>query len=103
MSKAKESAKKILDVANAYGWKVEVFGNVLKIRKHFEPGNLDEYVKADAEWYAILGELPSVEPGSIWGDDGSGVGAVGAHKNGVFKMNKSGGSKRVLNALRKML
>ena len=35
--------------------------------------------------------------------NGGGMGAVGIMDGGTFKMNKSGGSKRVLTALAKML
>jgi len=76
--------------------------SILHIEKNFEPGNMDEFVKADGEWYSILGLVPTTSAGSTWGTDGSGVGAVSAHKEGLFMMNKSGCSKRVLNALKKM-
>jgi hypothetical protein len=46
--------------------------------------------------------LPSTEPGSVWGTDGGGVGAISAIQSGVFQMSKSGGSKRVLSAISKL-
>jgi hypothetical protein len=54
------------------------------------------------EYYSILGLLPTTSAGSIWGTDGGGIGAVSAMNTGLFKMNKSGGSKRVLTALAKL-
>lgn len=102
MSKPKpvEVAKKIKDIANELGWTLNVRGDILTITKRIR-GN-EEFVKADMEYYSILGELPSTSPGSIWGTDGGGIGALSAMNTGVFTMNKSGGSKRVLNALKKM-
>jgi hypothetical protein len=55
------------------------------------------------EYYSILGILPSTGPGSIWGTTGDSVGALSAMKTRKFVANKSGGSKRVLNALVKMV
>jgi hypothetical protein len=54
------------------------------------------------EYYSILGLLPSTSAGSVWGTDGGGIGALSAMSSRVFKMNKSGGSVRVLNALKKI-
>jgi hypothetical protein len=54
------------------------------------------------EYFSILGLLPTTSPGSIWGTDGGGIGALSAMKSGTFVMNKSGGSKRVLKVLAKM-
>jgi hypothetical protein len=54
------------------------------------------------EYYSILELLPTTSPGSVWGTDGGGIGAISAMNTGVFTMNKSGGSKRVLSALKKI-
>jgi len=103
MSKAKDLAQSIINQAEHLGWTIYVKGeSILHIEKTFEPGNMDEFVKADCEWYSILGLMPTTSAGSTWGTDGSGVGAVSAHEEGLFIMNKSGCSKRVLNALKKM-
>jgi hypothetical protein len=102
MSAAKETAQKIVDIANEYGWELNVRGSILTITKDGIRSN-EDFVRADMEYYSILGLLPSTSPGSIWGTDGSGIGALSAMRSGVFTMNKSGGSTRVLNALRKMV
>ena len=101
MSAAKETAAKILAVANEYGWKVTVRGSILTITKS-GINSTDDFVRADMEYFSILGLLPSTSPGSIWGTDGGGIGALSAMSSRVFKMNKSGGSVRVLNALKKI-
>lgn len=103
MSKNLEIAKKIKETADELGWRVDVRGDVLKVTKHLDKSDPDAFVKADSEYYSILGYLPTSRPGSIWGTDGGGVGALSAINSGVFKMNMSGGNKRVLNALRKLL
>jgi hypothetical protein len=103
MSKAQETARKILDTARKLGWNVEVRrGNtILTISKRIS-GN-DEFVTADMEYYTILGELPTTSAGSIWGTDGGGIGGMIALNTGVFTMHRSGGSKRVLTALAKII
>jgi len=103
MSAAKEKAAKLLKVAKELNWAVGVRGGVLYITKHFTPGNMDEFVECDKEYYEVLSHLPMTEPGSVWGTDGGGIGAVGAINSGTFCMKKSGGSKRVLNAIMKGL
>ncbi len=101
MSAATETAAKILAVANEYGWEVTVRGSILTITKS-GINSTDDFVRADMEYFSILGLLPSTSPGSIWGTDGGGIGALSAMSSRVFKMNKSGGSVRVLNALKKI-
>jgi hypothetical protein len=101
MSAAKEVAAKILAVAKEYGWNVNVRGSILTITKSGIISN-EDFVRADMEYYSILSLLPTTSSGSVWGTDGGGIGALSAMRSGVFKMNKSGGSIRVLNALKRM-
>lgn len=98
---SKEIATQIKDTATRLGWTVEISKNILRISKPIN--GIDDFTRADGEYYSILGLLPQTTPGSIWGTDGSGIGAVSAMKNGLFMMHKSGGSKRVLNALAKII
>lgn len=102
MSAAKETAQKILNVAKELGWDINVRGSILTIHKDGIRTN-EDFVRADMEYYSILGLLPTTSPGSMWGTDGGGIGALSAMKSGVFTMNKSGGSKRVLSALKKLI
>jgi hypothetical protein len=99
--KPKECAVKIAELCNRYGWEYEVRGSVLTIRKRIPVNDNEAFVTADMEYGSILGYLPSTRPGSVWGTDGGGIGALAAIKSGVFTMNKSGGSKLVLKALAK--
>ena len=102
MSKAREIAEDIKRACEAYGWEYSVTASLLEISKEFTPGDNDALVTADMEYGSILGLLPSTRPGSTWGTDCGGVGAIGALNNGYFVMKKSGGDKRVLKALAKL-
>jgi hypothetical protein len=96
-----DMAKDIASTAKNLGWSIIVRGSVLTIQKTGIHTNQD-FVQADMEYYSILGKLPTTSPGSVWGTDGGGIGALSAMKTRVFTMNKSGGSKRVLKALAKL-
>ena len=102
MSTANAIAAEIVKTAESLGWRVAVRNNsILTITKDSIRSN-DDFVRADMEYYSILGMLPSTSAGSIWGTDGGGIGALSAMRTGVFTMNKSGGSRRVLTALKKL-
>ena len=77
--------------------------NILVINKRIKPNDNASFARADGEYYSILSLLPTTSPGSIWGTDGGGIGALTAMQTGVFTMQKSGGAKRVLSALAKMI
>ena len=97
----KDIATEILATSNDLGWQCEVRGSILTIKKSIEDN--DGFCQADSEYYAILGLLPQTESGSTWGTDGGGIGALSSMRTGTFIMNKSGGSKRVLSALEKLI
>jgi hypothetical protein len=99
---AVDTAKRIADKCHELGWEWYVRGNIFTITKEIKPNNNDDFNTADMEYYTILSMLPTTRAGSTWGTDGSGIGALSAIKGGLFKMNKSGGSKLVLNALSRM-
>ena len=101
-NKNQEIAGKIKAMALKYGWQYAVRGGVLTIVKKFTPGSRHEFVTADGEYYDILSLLPMSSPGSTWGTDGGGIGAVSAMKSGIMRMNKSGGNKNVLRELGKL-
>jgi hypothetical protein len=95
-------AKKIYETCEQLGWKYQVRGQILTIIKEIFPNNNSDFCRADSEYYDILSLLPRTSPGSDWGTDGGGIGALSAMKNGLFVMNRSGGSLRILKALAKM-
>lgn len=98
-----EIAQSIKAAADKYGFQLEVRGDVLTVHKSFAPGSKDGFCECDMMYGSVLGLLPRSTPGSEWGTDGGGIGGMVALNSGRFKMNKSGGSKRVLKALAKML
>ena len=103
MTKNQEIAQEIVNTAAELGWKISVRGNgILTITKEGIRSK-EDFCRADMEYYSILGKLPSTSAGSIWGTDGGGVGALTAMSTGTFVMNKSGGSKRVLSAIKKIV
>ncbi len=96
-------AAEIKETADRLGWVINVRGAILTISKRFTPGSNDELVGCDMEYSSILGKLPRPRPGSDWGTDCGGIGAMTALEQGLFVMNKSGGNKRVLNALARIV
>jgi hypothetical protein len=96
-------AEKIKSLCDKLNWNITIRGDILTISKKFTPGDNDALVICDMEYYDILKLLPSTYPGSTWGTDCRGIGAYSALNSGNFVMNKSGGSIRVLNALKKIL
>jgi hypothetical protein len=103
MSVAKTKAVKLLETAKKLGWDVHAsHTGILCITKHFTAGSMEEFVECDMEYYEVLSLLPSTEPGTVWGTDGGGIGGISALNSGVFQMQKSGGSKRVLSAISKL-
>jgi hypothetical protein len=94
-----EAAAKIREVAARLGWKiaVNVEDDILTITKRI--ASTEDFVRADCEYFGILGHARMTTPGSQWGTDGGGMGALHAMKTGVFTMNKSGVDKRILKNL----
>ncbi len=103
MSKSVSVAKSILESASKYGFSVEVRGSILTIRKQIVPNDAASFREADMTYGCVFDNLPRTSAGSQWGTDGGGVGGMSAMQSGQFVMNMSGGSVRVLNALKKLL
>lgn len=103
LTKSEVIASEIVEMSKKLGWRIEVRGQILTIKKSIRPGSNEDFVRADGEYWSILGMLPTTSPGSSWGTDGGSVGGLSAMQGGTFTMNKSGGSIRVLKALAKMM
>lgn len=98
-----EIAKSIKAAADKHGFTLEVRGGILTVHRRYQGGDVNAWFRdCDMTYGCVTGLLPSVEPGSEWGTDGGSVGGMSAINSGYFKMNKSGGSKRVLAALTKL-
>ena len=96
-------AANIKEAASKYGFTLEVRAGILTVHKSFQGGDVNEWFRnCDMDYYSVLGLLPRTEPGSDWGTDGGSIGGMCAMRSGHFKMNRSGGSKRVLAALGKL-
>ena len=102
MTKAVEEATKIANRCKELGWYFSVRGSILTIYKEIARDNKDDLVRADMEYYSILGLLKRSSPGSDWGTDCGGIGALSALSSGLFTMNRSGGNKNTLKVLAKM-
>lgn len=98
MSKVAEAVANFKNACSKYGWSYSVRGTILTITKPID-GTLEDFSRADGEYYSILSYARSTRAGSIWGTDGGGVGAMDAMRTGRFVMNKSGVDKRMLKAL----
>jgi len=102
MTKSVEEATKIAARCKELGWTFAVRGSILTIYKTIVRDNKDDLVSADMEYYSILGLLKRSSPGSDWGTDCGGIGALSALSSGLFVMNRSGGNKNTLKTLAKM-
>lgn len=101
MSVAKTQAQDFIKAVKAAGWKItRCQDSLVTISKEIGIQNRENFCGADSEYYFLLAMIPG-KCGSIWGTDGSGIGALSAMKNGVFAMNKSGVQSRFINALKK--
>lgn len=102
-SKSTELAERIIETANRYGMTLNPSGGILRVTKRLGSDRNAEFAYAESGAWAVLSMIPQTEPGSTWGTDGLSVGGLSALESGNFIMNKSGCSKRVLAALRKLL
>ena len=98
MSVVAEAVANFKAVCAKYGWSYSVRGTILTISKPID-GTLEDFARADGEYYGILSWARTTRPGSTWGTDGGGMGAMSAMANKLFVMNKSGVDKRMLRML----
>lgn len=97
-------AKSLLEAAKEHNFQVEVrLGDILTITRSFQAGSNDQFRDCDMTYGSVLDHLPRSSAGSDWGTDGGGVGAIQAINHGLFKMNRSGGNKRVLKEIKRQL
>lgn len=94
-------AEKFKTECRRLGWRWSTDSSILTISKHFTPGSNEEFVDCDSQYHHILAIIPRTSPGSIWGTDSGGIGALSAIRSGTFVEHKSGCSKRILNLLKK--
>jgi hypothetical protein len=102
-TKTSKIARNFVKAALSAGWRISSRENVVTITKgftaelHGREQSRREFVQLDGEYYGIMSILP--HKGSIWGTDGSGVGGYSAMLHGVFTMNVSGVSDKMIDAI----
>lgn len=85
----------------AEGFTWSAHGTTVTVRTSFQPGDNAGFVNADGTGPMLLAGVPTTSSGSTWGTDGGGVGGMVAISKGQYRLNKSGCSKRFVNALNK--
>ena len=96
-------ARDFIETCNRYGFTFSTRGSIITVEKLIRAGSNEDFADAESQSSNLLSMIPMTSPGSIWGTDGLSVGGYTAMKTGGFRMNKSGCSKRVLNAIKKNL
>ena len=102
-NKSTIKANEIKSYADAHGVQLEVRGSILTASKQFEAGSNQGFTEAESVVSSVIYMLPTTSAGSVWGSDGASVGGFIGLQNGSMKLNVSGGSKLVLNALKKVI
>lgn len=67
---------------------------VIALETVFTPGDLDAYIAAESNAFALISKVPRVSGGSTWGSTSDGVGGHAALTSGRFHLCVSGVSKR---------
>ena len=105
MSTSSSIASAFRAACDSQGWIIEPAresgGDVVTISKRIPPEDTAALTLADTEYGTLLAMLPRTSAGSLWGTDCGGIGALSALRSGVFRMHKSGVSRRVVAALAK--
>jgi hypothetical protein len=100
-SKSATRAAEFLAAAAEHGFTVQVSGDLVSILASFTPGDRDAYIAFDSASYSVLRLAPVVGVGRTWGTDSASVGGHAGLISGFYRMNKSGVSKRFVNAVAK--
>ena len=95
---ARDTAARFIRECHAAGWRVDVQGQTVTIRRHFAPGDKSAFCDCDASACGLLASLPG-RGGSTWGTDGGSVGGYVALTNGEYVLNRSCVAKRVAAAV----
>jgi len=71
----------------------------ITLAKFFTPGDKQAYTEAESD-VGIIYDIPTSEPGSVWGTDGGSVGGHVGLTGGYMRLNKSGCNRTFLKALK---
>lgn len=103
-NKNQELALEIKKAADKHGWKISISVNALVLTKPIS--NRSDYDTANSEVHPIITLLPYQSSGTTSGSmnvSRSEVGIENEIKGGIFKVTRTGGSKRVIAALKKLI
>ena len=101
-SKAKQAAIDFIESTKRAGFTIDrASGCVVTISKRIVPNDADSF--RDADMSCPIYDLPQTSPGSTWGTDGGSMGGHSAMIHGVYRMNRSGVSRRIVSALSTMI
>ena len=95
-------AQAFLNKAKEYSFNVCVDGAVLCVYKKFIPGDNLAFANAEMDANTLLDMVKETSAGSTWGTDGASIGGAIGLQQGYMKLKKSGCSKRVLAAIKKL-
>lgn len=98
--KTQDQVDAFIEACQKHGFSFEVGRSIVRIKRDFEPGDIEAFIECDMFAGSVLSLAP-LRGGSIWGTDGNSVGGHVAIKRGQFVMNKSGEGSRFLKALAK--
>jgi len=98
-SKSVQIAKDFLTTATNSGYRVTVECGVVRVSKSFTKNSLDAFNEADAGAAKALYILEA--RGTQWGTDG--IGGAVAIQNGTLTLTQGGVSKRVYEALTRLV
>ncbi len=98
----KEIAENLIAKATEFGFSISTSGSVLCVSKVLPTNSPADYAQAESYASTLLSMIKMTSPGSIWGTDGASIGGYAALQTGVFRMNKSGCSARVISQINKL-
>ena len=101
MQDHKRIAASFVNSCRQMGWDYAVERGILRITKRIPIGDNHAFANADMEAFSLLGMVP-LKGGSVWGTDGGSIGGMSAMNQGLYRLNKSGTGKRILDAIMKL-
>lgn len=102
LSKTQLIAKEFVQKCQEFGFTFKVSGSVIKLFKTIPAQSPSDFSQSESQASTLLALIPQTKAGSVWGTDGGSLGGHAAMETGDFRMNMSGCSSRVLNAIDKL-
>lgn len=99
----KKIAEQFIMACKKYGYNIILKSeSCVAISMDFTPGDKKAFNKCEASYNSILEMIPMDYKGSVWGSNGETEQALSSNM-GYFIMNKTGCSRPVLTAIKKMM